>query len=108
MDLAGSQGVFNPAVQALALAHQLLGVAVPREVEQASARSHRIRYMQRRAVQVFLGQVQRNRVGENGLDLPTRLYRLSMSSRPSYLWHEVSRGGRAYWARAARTGQQHD
>jgi hypothetical protein len=108
MDLAGSQGVFNPAVQALAMAHQMLGVAVPREVTEARARSRRVRYMERRAVQVFLGQVQRNRAGDNGLDLPTRLYRLSMSSRPSYLWHEVSRGGRAYWARAARTGQQND
>jgi hypothetical protein len=99
LDLARRQGVFNPAVQALALAHLMLGVAVPREVGQAEARSRRIRYMERRAVQVFVGQIHRNRDGENGLDLPLRLYRLSMSSNPGYLWHEVARGSRACWAR---------
>lgn len=99
LKLARRQGLFNPAVQALGMAHAMLGVPLPREVAEARARSPRIRFMERRATQVFLGQAQRNRDGGNGVDLPTRIYRLSMSSSPSYLWHEISRGGRAYWGR---------
>jgi hypothetical protein len=102
--LAKREGVFNPAIQALAMAHQMLGVAVPREVAEARSRSLRIRYMERRATQVFLGKAHRNRDGGKGLDLPTRLYRLSMSSNPSYLWNEVARGGRAYWGRVTQGG----
>jgi Uncharacterised nucleotidyltransferase len=102
IDLAKRYGVYNPAIQSLAMAHHLLGVAVPPEVAAARARSLRVRYMERRAMQVFLGQAQRNRDGGKGLDLPTRIYRLCMSSNPRYLWHEVSRGGRAYWGRLTR------
>lgn len=97
--LARQQSVFNPAAQALIMAHRLLGVPVPPEALAARARSSRIRYMERRALQVFLGRAHRNRDGGKGLDVPTRLYRLSMSSDPRYLWNEVWRGGRASWGR---------
>jgi hypothetical protein len=92
-------GLANPAVQALVLAHRLLGVALPPEVARAYARSRRIRYMVRRAEEALAQPAGKAEEPEATFKLGRRLYRMCMTSRPRYLWHELQNGFKAISAR---------
>lgn len=92
-------GLANPAVQALVLAHRLLGIALPPEVAQNYRRSRRIRYMVRRAEGALAHPEGKAEEPEATFKLGRRVYRMCMTSRPRYLWNELQNGFKALSAR---------
>lgn len=100
---AARYSLLNPVVQAMVLAERLLGVALPPEVTRAYAQSRRIRYMVRRAERTMFhseeGKLDRP---HTSFDFGRRLYRMCMTGRPVYLWHELRNGVKAVSARLVK------
>ena len=96
-------GLVNPVVQALVIARHLLGIELPPEVSRAYARSWRIRYMVRRAENLLLRSSDDKTDGPSASFNPgRRLYRMCVTSRPSYLLAELKDGLKALSARLAK------
>lgn len=100
---AAGFGLVNPVVQALVIARHLLGIELPAEVSRAYARSWRIRYMVRRAENLLLKSADHKTDGPSQSFNPgRRLYRICVTSRPSYLLAELKDGLKALSARLAK------
>lgn len=93
----------NPAIQALVLAQRIFGISLPAEVARAHRKSLRIRYMVRRAERAMLRGPERapDQLGP-AFKLSRRLYRMCITSRPDYLWHELRNGFGALVARLTK------
>jgi hypothetical protein len=92
--------LINPVVQAMMLARRLLGSELPPEVVRAHAQSRRIRYIVRRAERtMFHGEGGDSDRRMASVDLSRRLYRMCITGRPGYLWHELRNGMKAVSAR---------
>lgn len=83
----------NPVIQGMVLAQRMFGIALPEEVELAYRRSLRIRYMVQRASRsVSRGPATPSDVAHDRPKLGRRLYRMCVTGRPDYLWHELRNG----------------
>ena len=103
LSTAAHFGLVNPVVQALVIARHLLGIELPPEVSRAYARSWRIRYMVRRAENLLLRSSDDKTDGPSASFNPgRRLYRMCVTSRPSYLLAEFKDGLKALSARLAK------
>jgi hypothetical protein len=96
---AERHSLINPVVQAMMLARRLLGSELPPEIDRRYGRSHRIRFLVRRAERsMFQGE----RRAPPSFDVGRRLYRMCITGRPAYLWHELRNGLRAVTGRFAK------
>jgi hypothetical protein len=97
---AARHSLTNPVVQAMILAQRLLGIELPPEVLSAYAQSRRIRYMVRRAERTMLRLEERKQdKPPTSFDFGRRLYRMCITGRPVYLWHELRSVTKAVVAR---------
>jgi hypothetical protein len=97
---ARKAGVIHPVLQALLMAHRMLGVDVPEYVQEAYRSSRRARFLVQRAENtLFSGQPVSSR--PFSLDIDLRLYRFAMTSKRTYLVREVKRGLRAVRSRVS-------
>jgi hypothetical protein len=96
---AARHGLTNPVVQALVLAERHFGVPLPAEVMRAYRGSLRIRYMVSRAERAINGDPSEPPLPEPQFKLGRRLYRMCVTSRPAYLWHEFRNGFAALFTR---------
>lgn len=100
---AAEHRLTNPAIQALILAERVFGLTLPPEVSRACRNSLRIRYMVRRAEQALLrGPTNIPHEPEPTFKLGRRLYRMCVTSRPAYLWHEFRNGLSALVSRLSK------
>jgi hypothetical protein len=105
---AARYGLINPTVQAMMLAERLLGSALPADIDRKYGRSRRIRYLVRRAEQSMFRGTDGDAEGRSAtFDPGRRLYRMCITDRPAYLWHELRNGMRAVSARFARPPAAH-
>jgi hypothetical protein len=105
---AARYALINPTVQAMMLAERLLGSALPADIERKYGRSRRIRYLVRRAEQSMFRGTEGDAEGRSAtFDPGRRLYRMCITDRPAYLWHELRNGMRAVSARFARPPAAH-
>lgn len=101
---AAGHGLTNPVIQGMILAQRMFGVALPEEVERSYRRSWRIRYMVRRASRaVSRGPVKSLEEPHSGPKLGRRFYRMCVTGRPDYLWHELRNGVGALAGRMTRS-----
>lgn len=96
---AADHRLTNPVVQALVLAERQFGVPIPAEASRAYRRSLRIRYMVHRAEKAINGDPSDPPQPEPQFKLGRRLYRMCVTSRPAYLWHEFRNGFGALFTR---------
>jgi hypothetical protein len=89
----------NPVVQALVIAERHFGVPLPAEVIRAYRGSLRIRYMVSRAEKAINSDPSGPPLPEPQFKLGRRLYRMCVTSRPAYLWHEFRNGVGALFTR---------
>lgn len=99
LGVAKDRRLTNPAVQAVVMAHRLLGTRLPAEAAEAYRPSLRIRFMVRRAEKAIFGGERVRPEDAPGLHLGLRLYRIAMTGRASYLLNEAQRGVRAFLGR---------
>jgi hypothetical protein len=94
----------NPVVQAMVLAERLFALPPTPEIAPRYRRSRRIRYMVQRAEHtMFADQERKIDKPLASFDIGRRVYRMSMTGRPVYLWHELRNGWKAVSARFARS-----
>jgi hypothetical protein len=96
---AADHGLINPVVQALVLAERHFGVPLPAEVMRTYRSSLRIRYMVGRAEKAINSDPGGPPQPEPQFKLGRRLYRMCVTSRPAYLWHEFRNGFSALFTR---------
>ena len=96
---AAEHRLTNPVVQALILAQRHFGVPLPAEVTRAYRKSLRIRYMVSRAEKAINSDPSGSPLPEPQFKLGRRLYRMCVTSRPAYLWHEFRNGIGALFTR---------
>jgi hypothetical protein len=91
--------LINPVVQAMMLARRLLGSELLPEIDRKYGKSYPIRFLVRRAERsMFQGT---HRVPPS-FDVGRRFYRMCITGRPAYIWHELRNGMRAVTGRFAK------